>query len=473
MAAGLAQFQKNWMLWGDRILGLPHHWVRDDRGDLLKHFVFTDDQAALIQSVMVNKRTLGQSGHGTGKTFAAAFIALAFLSLYPDSQVICTSSSQFQVTERLWAEVTRNYRRSKIPLGPPDLISATRLRYNEKWFAVATATNDPNNIQGGHAEHLLVVIDEAQGVEKGIWDAAESMIVAGGGRLLAIFNPLSSSGPAYEASRNPQDWNLVKLSCLRHPNVVYGREIVKGAVTRDWVEGRKRELGVDHPLYQARVLGEFPTTSEDTLISILDLENSVETWKPLGDGIWIGIDIARFGSDSNWAVIVHNGKVIHEAQWAGLDLMVTAGKIQELVANYDIPWTHVNIDGIGIGAGVIDRLRELNHEVNDIQFGGRAQNDWNNFGLGTDEMDFLNRRAELYWVMRELLKAKKITVPRRFTRIWADTLAPRYEFRSDGALKIESKDDIKARIGRSPDAADAFVLALARDCNATPRISFI
>ena len=363
------------------------------------------------------------------------------------------------------------HRMSRLPLGGE--LTATRLRINEKWFAMATATNDPNNFQGGHAEHILVVMDEAQGVDRGIWEAAESMVVNEGGRLLSIFNPLSSTGPAYDATRKPHEWNLVKLSCMRHPNVLTEHEIVKGAVTRQWVEDRKRELGEEHPLYQARVLGEFPNTSEDTLVSVKDLDDAVERWTPLADGIWLGVDIARFGSDNSWAIVVLTGKVIYEIKWSGLDTMKSVGMIHQIVQDYDIPWTHVNIDDGNMGGGVVDRLHEQDKEVNGIQFGSRPIMDWEGFGLDSDGMTFLNRRAEMYWNIRALLKAKRLQIPRRFSMIWADLMAPKYNFRSDGVCRLEGKDDIRARIGRSPDAGDAMALAMSRDHNASPSLTFV
>lgn len=467
--AVVTNYRTDWALWGQKILGLP--WNDCPEMGPGKGFVFTDDQKGLIKSVQEHKYTLGQAAHGVGKTYDAAFIGLAFLCLYRDSRVIFTSSSQRQVNDNLWGEFTRMYRRARMPLGGE--LSATRLRFNEKWFALATATNDPNNFQGGHAEHILIVMDEAQGVDDGIWEAAESMVVNEGGRILAIFNPLSASGPAYAATRKPGQWNLVKLSSLRHPNVIHGREIVKGAISRKEVEEKRQSLGEEHPLYQSRILGEFPTTSEDTLLSIADLEAVLTKWTPLEDGIWLGVDIARFGSDSSWAVVVLNGKVIFEEWWGGLDTMLSVGRIQKIVQDYDIPWDHVSIDDGNMGGGVVDRLHELNKEVNGIPFGSKPVGDWEGYGLDSDGMTFLNRRAEMYWNVRALVKNHRLMIPRKYTRIWEDLLTPKYNFRSDGVLRIEGKDDIRARIHRSPDASDAMVLAMSRDKAGSPSISFV
>lgn len=474
VAKAVSRYQSDWALWILEVLGAG------DVGDAAKRHGFdglTKAQRELISSVQRHKRTIGQSGHGVGKTWTAAAIALAFLYQYKGSQVICTSSSQEQVIKRFWAEFLSLHAKAKMRLGGKPTKTQLIVEEKSKWFAYATATNDPSNLHGGHAEHILFVIDEAQAVDKGIWEAAEGMMAGVGARTLALFNPLFAGGPAHEAARRPDEWNLVKLNCLDHPNVISRKELVKGAVTWDWVEERRRLWGEDHPLFQARVLGEFPQTSEDTLITLGMLEACADLAPPMyGDGTWLGLDVARHGSDSDWALVMEDGRTIYEEQWAGLDLMRTCGKATNIVERFDVPWDHVNVDGNGVGGGVVDRFRELDHAVNDIQFGGKAVGDWNDrpdLNLGIDGVQFLNRKAELHWAARCLLKSKKMSIPRRFERIWSDLLAPRFFYRSDGAIKIESKDEVKARVGRSPDAGDALILALNRERQGASVVSFI
>ena len=434
--------------------------------DVLGIRILTDDQRALVRSVQDNPRTLGQSGHSSGKTFIDAAIGLSFLYLYPGSEVIVTSSSMWQVKNRLWAAVSTLFEASKKRLGGGDL-TATQLKIpHGKMSAVATKT--PSNIQGGHEGHVLIVIDEAQAVDNGIWDAAESMMGGPHARTLCTFNPLFAGGAAHQATRKPREWKTVRLSCMTHPNVVTGRRIIPNAVTREWVEERRLAWGEDSPLFQSRVLGEFPETTEDTVISLSDLEACADIRRPLpGDGMRVSLDVARYGSDSDWCTIVEDGRVIAERSWSGLDTMRTVGNLSRIVDEYDVPWERVSIDVGGVGGGCVDRCVELNRAVGAVNFGGGAIGDWDvsPYGakLGIDGTLFLNRKAELYWTLRALLKKRMFSIPRKFERMWEDLLAMRYETRSDGKIKMESKDEMKKRIGRSPDAGDSVVIALSRE----------
>lgn len=466
----IARYQSDWGAFMREVLGATA--TRE-----AKEFGFdglTSDQVKIIRSVQEHKRTIVQSGHNVGKTRIAAWIALAFLYLYKPSQVVCTSSSREQVSKRLWAEVEKIHSMARMKLGGE--ITATQIKCGPGHFAYATATHDASNLHGGHPPHILCLMDEGQGVKRPIWDAFESMMGGSHARTLVLFNPLAASGPAHEAAtRKRSEWKLIRMSALQHPNVLSGRELVRGAVTREWCEERLRSWGKDHPLYQAKVLGEFPALSENALISLGDLEGAKE-WDaslgegPLqGDGTWLGVDPARFGSDDTRCCVLVDGRMIAERFWNGLDTMRSCGEIHRIVAEYDIPWEHVNIDGNGLGGGIVDRLQEQGNPVNDVQFGGRVQGDWSDRAmslagveLGIAGQLFRNRKAELHWAARMLLKAKLLSIPERFERVWEDLLAPNYETASDGTVKVESKDEVKARINRSPDAGDSVVIALNR-----------
>lgn len=470
-SALIARYQRDWGAFMREVLGATASWEAQQHGfDGL-----TLDQQLTIKSVQENKRTCVQSGHNVGKTRIAAWIALSFLYLYRPSQVICTSSSREQVSKRLWSEVEKIHAMARMKLGGE--LTATQLKCGPGHFAYATATHDASNLHGGHPPHVLCVMDEGQGVKRPIWDAFESMMGGSHARTLVLFNPLAASGPAHEAAtRKRSEWKLIRMSALNHPNVVHGKELIRGAVTREWCEERLRAWGKDHPLYQAKVLGEFPALSETSLISLADLEGA-KIWEgpgegPMrGDGTWLGLDPARFGSDDSKASVLVDGRLVHHSGWNGLDTMKTCGEVHRLVAEYDVPWDHVNIDGNGLGGGIVDRLREQGYPVNDVQFGGRVLNDWDvrAEALGHGDLAiagtlFRNRKAELHWAARLLLKQRLLSIPERHEQVWEDLLAPNYETASDGTVKVESKDEVKKRLGRSPDAGDSVVIALNRAC---------
>lgn len=452
----LERYRRDWASWLTEVVGVRTLTTQ-------QRLILEDLADPDIQRVIV------KSGHGVGKTFLAACATLAHVCLYK-SLNICTSSSQFQVRERLWAEVSKLYRSSRSPLGPMNALSKTGLWFGDKHNAVAVSTNNSNNFQGGHESHILLVFDEAQGVERDIWIAGESMMGSAYPKWLAILNPIYSTGEAFEACHNPVDWTVHTLSCLDHPNVVEDREVIPGAVSRKWVEDTKKKWGEDSPMYQARVLGQFPTVSEDCVLSLAQLE-AVHALRPnTGEGTFAALDVARYGMDHNYLAVEEDGRVILMLSWQGQDLMTSCGKLTHVVEEYDIPWENVNVDGNGVGGGIIDRCRELGHYVNDVQFGAGPAGD--NYELLGDT-EFINRRAELYWATRERVRAHKLSIPKKYAQAWRDLTATKYSFRSDGSLKIEEKEQIRRRLGNSPDAGDAVAMLSARERNARPSVTLV
>lgn len=456
----LTRHQLDPVAWGNEVIG-----VRFSGQQLIALRRFTNN----LKPNGGTGKMLIKSGHNLGKTWFAAFLAHWFVQVFPYSQVLMMSSSGLQVKERLFAEFRRMYRRSTKRLGGSLL--GLSLRLDDKWSVVAVSPNNPDNFQGEHAEHILILFDEAQAVDRDFWSAAEGMIGSSNGCCLGILNPLYTDGQAYENWKKPHEWELLTFNCMDHENVVTGEPIFPRAITRAWVEERKEEWGEDSPLYQARVLGEWPLVSSDTLITVSDLEKALlaaekNTLGDIDQGTYLSCDIARFGTDFNVIAVLRNGRVIFMDCWSGIDTMATTGRIVHCMDEFSIDPRNVNIDGGGVGGGVVDRLREIGKPVNDIQFGGSPVGDC----FLSDK--FLNRRAELHWATRMALKGNRLVIPRRFSKAWADLLIPKYKFTSRGQIQVESKEDIKKRVGRSPDWGDAIVMLMARAQNAIPGVTF-
>ena len=468
--AGLLQRWRNdWVTFGREALGVR----------------FTRMQVKAVRSFQANAKGRGgtgqaliKSGHGVGKTWFAAFAAIAFVSLYKNARVLLMSSSGPQLKTRLWAELKNIYRAARMRIGGELLETMLRIERILPSGAVDSRMVQPcspenaDNFQGAHAENILIIFDEAQAIPLEFWHAKDGMMGSGNAMFLGLFNPLYTSGPAHDEYHKPHEYLTLTFNCLEHENVVTGVNHFPGAVTRKWVEDRRETWGEDSVLFQVRVLGNFPTTTENTLLSLADLEACSElTMDEIGvnDGTWLGQDCARYGSDFNYLVVVRNHRLIHMAWWAGLDLMKTTGRVVRAVEDYDIPHTQVNVDGNGLGGGVVDRLRELGIAANDVQFGGSPLGDLEEYTRGER---FVNRKAELHWAVREMVRARRLAVPKKFGQVWADLCAPRYDFDSQGRIRVESKDSLKKRIGRSPDAGDALVVAMARDLNSQPSVTF-
>ncbi len=406
--------------------------------------VITPDQERVVRSVLEHRRTAAPSGHGVGKTLIAAALALWFLFTRFGAKVISTAPTWFQVEMLLWREINRLHAGARIPLGGKP--TATQIDLGAEWFAVGLSTDEPTRFQGIHAPAVLVIFDEATGVDPGIWDSSEGIAVSPDDRFLALGNPTDPSS-RFKSVCDSGDWNVVEISSENHPNVLERRIVIPGAATHEWVQERlKKYGGRDSDEYRFRVLGKWPKAGSNVLIPTSLVEDAAARWvEPSGRPDAAGCDVARYGMDETVIVAIHEGG--HPARpetRQGQNTMETAGQLKALNARR----THV--DDTGVGGGVTDRLSEQEIPVEGENFGERAR----------DEERFVNRRTELWWGARDALVTGLVTVPPDPTLI-ADLTSVRYSFDSKGRVKLESKDDVKKRLKRSPDRGDAYALAVA------------
>jgi phage terminase large subunit len=404
----------------------------------------TWQQLAVCNSVNKHRRTAVPSGHGTGKTYLAARLALQRLFAFgPKSKVITTAPTWTQVEKLLWKELRSAYKSRLYPLG--GTLNLTELTIDDDWFALGISTNDTHRFQGFHAPFVTIILDEATGVDPLIWEAAEGLAIGPNDKFLAIGNPTDPSSDFKRVCDSPL-WNVVRLNSEEHPNVVTGEIVVPGAVTREWIEERLIEYGGrDTALYRARVLGLFPEQGDDMLISLADVERAQFRWsQPVGEPASLGADIARFGSDETVEIeIYEDGNIAMPKTHVGQDTMATAGSVKANGAKRKA------VDDAGLGGGVTDRLREL----------GIAVIAYNAGESPLDKERFLNRRAETWWMIREALKADEINLPPD-NKLAADLTNIKYSYTSKGQIKLESKEEVKKRLGRSPDRGDALAIAL-------------
>ena len=416
-----------------------------------------DKQKQIMLSIRDNPRTAVPSGFSVGKTWCAARIVLWFLYSFPHSLVITTAPTWRQVESVLWAEIRRQYSGSKLPLGGELL--RTQVKITDDWFALGLSTDEPTRFQGFHSANLLLVFDEAAGIDRAIWDIAEGQMAGSFARWLVIGNPIAPSGPFYDACNNPT-WNTIHISCLDSPNVKTGKIIHPKLVTGRWVEERRKEWGKQSPLYQAKVLGQFPTASEHGLIPLSWILAAQEHAKNMpavtSDERKIGVDVARSGADCT-VFLLREGSVVKEVEeYRNLNTMEVVGRLILFVQKYGVPWEDVIVDIIGIGAGVVDRLREQKHYVQGVNFGCSPFNQDN----------FRNVRAECYWSVREAINPESdspLVIPGKFKKLASELVAIEWTVTSTGKIQIESKEDIKKRLGHSPDHADALALTYTPD----------
>ncbi len=445
-------------------------------------------QEAIVRSVWQRPKTAVRSGHGTGKSYSSARIALAFLTALPGSTVVTTAPTHRQVEKILWKEIRSGHRTSRMSIGGRPLL--TELKIRDDWFAFGFATDVPDNFQGMHAPYILVIVDEASGVAAPIWEALEGLLAGGHSRLLAIGNPTDPTGDFAALFKEP---GVAKhhISVFDTPNFtatgITQADIESGEweaksqaylaergeypypalVTPEWVASRFKKWGKDSPLYQSRVLGDFPKEADNVLIPLSWIEaahrrqwdspepqEGQESPKPPRI---LGVDVAWQGSDLS-AIYRRTGRQVRRrATISGMDPMQLTGMVANLMNEEAVDCA--NVDVIGIGAGVATRLDELGHPVQAINVGAGAY----------DPERFANLRAEIFWNLREALDPKNpnaLDLDEADEELTEELSVIRFKHRSNGQIVIEPKDGetakwgIKKRLGRSPDRADAVALSL-------------
>lgn len=408
-------------------------------------------QQEIAQSVGVNKYTAVRSCFGAGKTKVAADIVLWFLSIHQPSKVITTAPTWLQVEKLLWAEIAKSYHNARVPIG--GRLLTTELKVDDDWFALGLSPKidvdrEAERFQGFHAPYVLVIIDEAAGVDTKLWQAARGLILNDNCRFLAIGNPGSPIGDFFNCFKDPL-WNPIHISAFVTPNVVAGKEVIPGLVTREWIEDRKKDWGESNPLYISKVLAEFPEEAEDVLILLSWVDAAKNAILEASGPKGLGVDVARFGTD--WTVItaIHGSKVLEIKAFQGKDTMQTVGWTINTMRKWDIPAHSTCIDDVGVGGGVTDRLHEEGHMVQPVNAGAKTE----------DPGQFFNLSAEMHWAMRKRFETGNIDIPDN-EQLLSQLPARKYSMTSKNQIKIESKDEMKKRGLKSPDFADSLVLAI-------------
>jgi len=446
-------------------------------------------QKEIAEAVFNNRYTTVVACHGPGKTFLAGNLAVNFLYAFKQSKVVTTAPTARQVYSLLWSEIrTAHGRGDKIrPLGGEPL--KTRLELAPDWFAEGFATSEFNveRMQGYHAPHILVIVDEASGVADPIFDSLEGLMSAGDAHLLLIGNPNRSSGRFWE-SHQPTDklYKKFKISAFDTPNFTYfgvsRQDILDGTwkekvagkslprpylVTPEWVAERVEAWGDDSLLFSTKVDANFPGSDEsDNVIPLAYLDNSEQRFEQdeKSCSIDIGVDVARYGTDSSIIAARAGRAPLLEKVIRQKSNMGVVGALQEVVHTLGKHRVEViKIDVVGMGSGVVDRLKEL-------QDAGGFPSHIKIIGVNVamlprNKKKFARQRDELWWLFREGLQKETISTYNMSADSLKEFAEPTYFFTSSGKIQVESKEELRKsnRLGRSPDFADAWVLAFAED----------
>jgi phage terminase large subunit len=408
-------------------------------------------QTEVMNAVSQQKRGISiRSGHGVGKTSCLSWLALWWLAVHHNAKVIVTAPTSAQLHDALLPEAKSWLKQSDPEFRDMYIIRADRIEFEsdpERNFISARTSRaeKPDALQGVHAEHVLLIADEASGVPEQVYEAAGGSMSAHHATMVLAGNPVRSSGYFYDTFHKLKErWATFHVSCEDTPRV-----------SHEYIEECRLRYGEESNTYRVRVLGEFPRGDDDTVIPqeliVAAINRDVEPTS-FGPTVW-GVDVARFGADSS-ALCKRKGNAITEPVrlWRGLDTMQLTGAIK---AEYDSCLekpAEIFVDAIGLGAGVADRLRELElpaYAINVSESPAMGQH-------------YLNLRAELWYKAKNWLEGRDVRLPSD-DRLKAELATVRYNYTSSGRVKIESKSDLKKRGVASPDSADAFVLTFASD----------
>lgn len=429
-------------------------------------------QRAILESVRDNRHTAVKSCHGPGKSFIVARIACWWLSVHePGSAFVVTTAPSYpQVRAILWREMGRAYRKGKLPgrmnqtewfMGRGSEHYSTPVSDEEMVaFGRKPADTDPTAFQGIHAQYVLVIFDEACGIPKELWDAAEGLITNENSRIIAIGNPDDPASEFAEVCKPGGGWNVITISAFDTPNFT-GEPIppylVPLLTTPTWVDERKAKWGENSPLYKSKVLGEFPEDSTDGVVpwSWVARSRHAEPPEYAGDDLLpveLGVDV---GAGGDLTVVRERRGRVAGRSWQGHTKESTeaVGLVMNAIRETDA--TRVKIDVIGIGWGVAGRLKELrrdgHHRAEIIEV--------NVANEPSDKKKYAKLRDEIWWLARERSQDAAWDLSAVDDETLQQLIAPIYKLDSLGRIQVEPKAETIKRLDRSPDDADALNLA--------------
>lgn len=390
------------------------------------------------------------SGHGIGKSAEVAWIILWILSTRPHCKGVVTANTSEQLKTKTWAElakwlnmcITAHWFGINASKGNLNIFA---LEAPETWRCDALTCREENSesFAGLHAASStpFYIFDEASAVPDRIWEVAEGGLTDGEPMWFVFGNPTRNTGRFKECfGRFRHRWRTRKIDS----------RTVKGT-NKELIDRWVNDYGEDSDFVRIRVRGEFPRAGSNQFIGSDVVEAAFGKHLPPDAynhaAKVIGVDVARFGDDQS--VILRRQGLIAFApsKYRGLDTMTLAG----LVAQEINQWRPdaVFIDGGAMGPGVIDRLRQMGHQVTEVVFQGKP----------LDPAHYFNKRAEMWAGVRDWLKAGGAIPDDQ--ELKDDLVGPEYTYDSSGRILLEGKKEMKARGLASPDVGDSLALSFA------------
>jgi hypothetical protein len=381
------------------------------------------------------------SGHGIGKSALVAWIIGWFMSTRDNPQIVVTANTETQLLTKTWRTLSRWHK--QMVNAHWFEWTATKFAYKESpedWYAAATpwSENNPDAFAGTHDKNVLILFDESSNIADVIWGKVDGAMSTKGAMWICFGNPTRNTGRFYDCFHKYKDFWITRQidsRTAKHADKV-------------WVTQFLEQFKDDQDKINVQILGKFPSASTNQFISTDSVQkcmkHEAQGWEYQPKVM--GVDVARFGHNSS-AICIRQGRKVQPIEiLPKMDLMETAHHVAEAIRR-ERP-SHTFVDGSGIGAGVVDRLRQLGFSIVEVNGGNSSLNP-----------RFLNKRAEMWAEMKEFLISLCELPPD--DRLKTELTSVQYSFTDKGRIRLQRKEDIMDDYGFSPDRADALSMTFA------------
>lgn len=425
-------------------------------------------QREVFDAVAAHRRVVTRSGHKVSKSNTIACLALWWVCTRPRGKVVLSSTVGDQLKNILWPELVRLYKGAAAPLGgklSEDYHGGLRFPDDRAVIALKSEDTKPESFAGISSPSLLYLIDEASGFPDTLFEAAWGN-TASNGTIAAFSNPTRTSGWFYEAFHDRRGvWHTIHIDSRESPNIT-GEGDIPGLARAEWVADTIRAFGEDSPTFAVRVGGHFPRAGDCVVVGLGLLEAALRRGgddEPDGP-LRLGLDVGRTGDDPSVLCAVRGARCLPLVETRGREGDEVAGWVLDQVAHLVLPGDpppECRIDVIGVGASVYDHLKHR-PELRAIPINVSARPlDPEHYALARDEV----------WFSGAAWLKDGGALPPDDRELHGELTAARYRFDGRGRYVVESKDDMKKRLKRSPNRADAFNLAVYRGGTA-PQYAF-
>lgn len=453
LASDIAQFYDDFygyvmyaFPWGQKGTDLenetgPDEWQREQ--------MFTVSQK-VQQDPLGTIQDATASGHGVGKSAEVAWLVLWMMSTRPHLAGWVTANTQSQLKGKTWRELAVWHNRAIN--GHWFTWTASRFYQIDNpttWGIDAIPWTEHNSeaFAGLHAQHVLMIMDEASGIADVIWEVSEGAMTTPRAMWFCFGNPTRNTGRFHDCfGKYKHRWTRRQVDSRRC-------KMTNKAKLEEW----RQDHGEDSDFFRVRVRGMFPHTASNQLIGsqtaerarLLRLEEQDYIYQPLH----IGCDPARYGDDESVISARQGRKHVAMKAYRGLDNMQLGALVARMFNDFreqGRPMGAIFVDGIGLGSGVVDYLEMLGYPVIDVNVGAKAE----------QEDLYYNKRVEMWVRYKEWLDAGADLIDD--PELIAQTTAIEYSISpTKDQMRLERKEDMKARGLDSPDRAESIALTFA------------